>query len=154
MRNEEKTYDYKGLLISRWRGVAWGSGVETGGTRGTPWPALYGPEVPDVLLYATHYRFWPCGNKRPALKDRYLKLHDDATYSASTGPGCSLGRVGPVPVPLCATQLSGQTRQALLYSSRSDGRLFLFVSVLHSAFFTLYLPAYCSLLVSMTQKRV
>lgn len=34
VRNEEKTYDYKGLLISRWRGVAWGSGLKTGVTRG------------------------------------------------------------------------------------------------------------------------
>lgn len=59
VRNEEKTYDYKGLLISRWRGVAWGSGVRTGGTRGTPGSVLY---VPDVL-YATQRRLWPlCGN--------------------------------------------------------------------------------------------
>lgn len=41
VRNEEKTYDYKGQLISRWRGVAWGFGLKTGGTRGVPGSALY-----------------------------------------------------------------------------------------------------------------
>jgi hypothetical protein len=46
VRNEEKTYDYKGLLISRWRGVAWGSRLRAGGARGVSGSALY-------VLYAT-----------------------------------------------------------------------------------------------------
>lgn len=76
VRNEEKTYDYKGLLISRWRGVAWGSGLKTGVTRGVPGAAL------DVL-YATQRRRWPCGN---GLGGSNLRLHD-AMYRAGTGPG-------------------------------------------------------------------
>lgn len=102
VRNEEKTYDYKGLLISRWRGVAWGSGVETGGTRG----------VPEFALRDARRR-WPCGN---GLKD--LSCCMMPCTAQVRGPACSFGRVGLVPVPdslcLCYPAVwTGETRAAI-----------------------------------------
>lgn len=109
VRNEEKTYDYKGLLISRWRGVAWGSGVETGGTRGVPGFALQ-RRTPALAMW-----------ERPGGS---LVLHD-AMYRAGTGPGLQFRSGRPCPCPCasacacsCATQLFGHARHALLYSSR------------------------------------
>lgn len=104
VRNEEKTYDYKGLLISLWRGVAWGSGVETGGTRDVP-----------GLLCATH-----AGVGYVGTAWRISLLHD-AMYHAGTGPGCSFGRVCLVPVPVPPSCL--ETRDTRSYI-RPDGRLF------------------------------
>lgn len=113
VRNEEKTYDYKGLLISRWRGVAWGSGVETGGTRGAPAFALR-----DAC------RRWPCGN---GLED--LSCCMMPCTAQVRGPACSFGRVGlvpvpaPVPVPVPVPPSCLGTRDTRCYI-RPDGRLF------------------------------
>lgn len=109
MRNEEKTYDYKGLLISLWRGVAWGSGVETGGTRGVPAFALRDACRPLAM--------W----ERPGGS---LMLHDAMSSTAQVrGPACSFGRVGLVPDPVPVLPSCLDTRDTRCYI-RPDGRLF------------------------------
>ena len=109
VRNEERTYDYKGLLISLWRGVAWGSGVETGGlgmclgcsARRTPALAMW--ERPEgsrccMMLCTTQVR-------------ARLQIWS--------------GRVGLVPVPVPPSCLEARDTRNYI---RPDGRFF-FLSV-------------------------
>lgn len=101
VRNEEKTYDYKGLLISLWRGVAWGSGVETGGTRGVP-----------AFPLRDACRRWPCGNGLEDLSCCMMPCRVPRRYGAR--PAVSVGSALSLTLFLCYPAVwTRETRAAI-----------------------------------------